>query len=1028
METPPPPLPNTILPPPEFIKAHPTSSWRRIVAWVLIALIVVIAAVFAYEKFGTALPHSVSYGVENLGTPGTLRIVETTYPSVSPVITKFVVTQAPYNADATGATDATAAFQAAIKDAFDNGGGAVFVPDGTYRFDGTLTLPEGVTLRGDWKEPSARDKKVGGAVLAIYNSKDTFITLDGGAGVDGLNFWYPNQDVKNVEPYPATIGVATDGFTPDRDAMSVQNVDFVNAYIGTDWSFHKAVQSVHVHNVYGTPLAKGAYLLNVAQTSRLDTVNFSPLYWSQSGLVGAPSDADAAAYTETHSTGLAFGPGGGSYDMDITVDKYSIGVSDDDSDSNDDGLNITPILFGVTVTNANHALYINSKGGDLHVTAATLEANQGDSPAAVYIDPKTVSDGFLYLDEGVLTSTGDALSNTSSSYNLNVMHSTFSSWNGYAVRSDQSAASTILVEGSTFASAAKDFHLGTGITQAVIMGNTVAGGATAPSIDGNSAAAQVNTNALSIPSTGVSGFQSIGFDGTGLATMIPDESAYVPAKTDVGSLFVVTDYGAKGNCSGDTALDMNACTTDDTAAVQKAIDAAKAHGGGTVYFPASTAAPGKRTVYLIKGTLSVPSGVELTGPALNTSTYIDNAQTALVVEPTAGSATPVITLAANSGMRGLVIWQANLDAYANTPFPYLIQSQGENVYLINVTVANAYDGVDMGSYDSTGHFVNKLQGYAVNNLLRVSKSAHGYIGDYQFDPGPWGSADGRNATNAVVMSLPISPKNPPQDSGAACANGTGTCTFDINIDGPADVYAKGVSIILGSAKNELMTSVFSHAPKIGIQTVADGGSGPSFTLVNFGAEIYTAFDFEALDPKGAEIVSSVWHTLIQHGTGPKDGDPNGVYGYAGCKTRGNGPNTTPCNDEPGQPYIIAGSGVAPTTPIRIFTMDNQQYTKIGWQVAGGKIIAQQYDTGDRGTALEEFAKVTGGASVSIIGGDFLFPFPAPQLLFSLDATSHAALAGTITQGPVQNTGAVDTTFQPAPSSVPQKGGGKKKAK
>ncbi len=80
----------------------------------------------------------------------------------------YNVTQAPYNADDTGAVDATAAIQQAINDAGNAGGGVVYLPSGTYK----VTLVAGkrfalhlnqsnVVLRGDG--PSTRifnDNKV----------------------------------------------------------------------------------------------------------------------------------------------------------------------------------------------------------------------------------------------------------------------------------------------------------------------------------------------------------------------------------------------------------------------------------------------------------------------------------------------------------------------------------------------------------------------------------------------------------------------------------------------------------------------------------------------------------------------------------------------------------------------------------------------------------------------------------------------------------------------------------------------------
>jgi len=49
----------------------------------------------------------------------------------------------------------TAAFQNAMNAVYNSGGeggGVVWVPAGTYLFNGNLTIPTGVTLRGDWQD------------------------------------------------------------------------------------------------------------------------------------------------------------------------------------------------------------------------------------------------------------------------------------------------------------------------------------------------------------------------------------------------------------------------------------------------------------------------------------------------------------------------------------------------------------------------------------------------------------------------------------------------------------------------------------------------------------------------------------------------------------------------------------------------------------------------------------------------------------------------------------------------------------
>ena len=66
---------------------------------------------------------------------------------------KFDVTG--FGADATGATDSTAAIQSAIDAAEDNGGGVVFVPAGLYTCDGALLVDaSNIVLRGEGPDKS----------------------------------------------------------------------------------------------------------------------------------------------------------------------------------------------------------------------------------------------------------------------------------------------------------------------------------------------------------------------------------------------------------------------------------------------------------------------------------------------------------------------------------------------------------------------------------------------------------------------------------------------------------------------------------------------------------------------------------------------------------------------------------------------------------------------------------------------------------------------------------------------------------
>jgi hypothetical protein len=107
------------------------------------------------------------------------------------------------NLDKTGKTDVTAALQAILDEAGATGG-VVYLPGGLYRFDGVLTVPAGVELRGS-SSVATRDQGwlcKGTVMLCYYGDEafhhpelhDAFITLSGDrAGINGIRIVYPEN-------------------------------------------------------------------------------------------------------------------------------------------------------------------------------------------------------------------------------------------------------------------------------------------------------------------------------------------------------------------------------------------------------------------------------------------------------------------------------------------------------------------------------------------------------------------------------------------------------------------------------------------------------------------------------------------------------------------------------------------------------------------------------------------------------------------------------------------------------------------
>jgi len=935
---------------------------------------VVAAALWLVLTHFHALPVSVlpSEPPTTTGTAGVAQIIVTKYPTDSVVVAAYIVTESPYNADPTGKTDATAAVQQAMNDAAKNGGGDVYVPAGTYRFDGVLTVPATVTLRGDWKQPTDSDKSVGGTVLAIYNTEKPFVSLDGGAGVDSLNFWYPNQSISSPVKYPATI--ALDQTQQGWRNLSIQDSTFVNSYemIDTTPIGGGSGKGFVVYNIYGTALHLGMVLTDTSSVCRSEEVHLGATYWSSSGLTGAPSYDQVAAYTQMNATGIDYVDNWPAYD--VSLDDFNTAIVMDGNTKN--GVVTGLRIVNLSITGAETGILV--KSGNFTVTGGTISATAGTNPTAVTVAPGAVNS--LLLSDVMFSSAGKDIDDQASNFILNLVHDTFSAWRGYAV---SATAGKVILEGSTFAKApdasSKHVSLGAGVTSADILANSYDSGALAMDSSAPAANVSVNDSALSIPALGISGFTSSGISADYFKESIPAQPK--PARTDTKSLFLVTDYGATADCTDkdfDKNGKMTGNCTDNTAAFQKALDAAGANGGGTVYVPGSPAA--QNGGYFFTGHLAVPKGVELTGAPQDASFHTVDTRTALYVQ---GDKDPFITLAAGAGARGLAFWYTNQNGYAPGAFGYTVQAQGQNDWAINLVLANSTSGLDFGSYNTTGHYIEDVQESSLDNPLYVSKSAKGFVGDFQTVGTFWLDIN-KNANNTSFLAYPQPYGNPPQD-----ANGDGIA--DTSAGQAASLYDSGAGILLGSATNELILNAYVHAPYYGLRTVDDNG-GPSFTLIQYGSETYVGLDIEALNPAGMKVISSQYHTIS-----------------SSCY-----PQT--CASVAGKPYLIVGSAVAPTTPISFYSLANHSPTPVGFDLSGGKTVVQQYfsdqDTDKNGDFNLASAAAVHGAQTgfAFLGGYFINPL-TPGVLIADDSSPNTAAAGLITQTPVTVKGPVNLSFQ-----------------
>ena len=222
------------------------------------------------------------------GTDSSPVLVKTVYPTEETVVAALVATDIAYGADPTGEKNSTSAIQRALDDCQKRGGGTVFLPAGRYLVRSTITIPSGVTLRGDWQDPdSTPNPEYGTVILARPTAKssasaspeyNSLFQIGACAGAVGLTVYYPDQkpDKPEIMGYTFLVRQAA--------TATIENVTLINSYrgigVGPEYEWHELMQIRHVRMC---ALETGLEMHHSSDVGCTCDVKISPSYWLSAG-------------------------------------------------------------------------------------------------------------------------------------------------------------------------------------------------------------------------------------------------------------------------------------------------------------------------------------------------------------------------------------------------------------------------------------------------------------------------------------------------------------------------------------------------------------------------------------------------------------------------------------------------------------------------------------------------------------------------------------------------------------------------
>jgi hypothetical protein len=269
---------------------------------------------------------------------------------------------------------------------------------------------------------------------------------------------------------------------------------------------------------------------------------------------------------------------------------------------------------------------------------------------------------------------------------------------------------------------------------------------------------------------------------------------------------------------------------DDTAAIQRAIDAA-ATKGGVVIVPTGR--------WLCRGHLVLKMGVHLAG--INPAPQSWEPQSGPILLPTGGrgdeNAMPFLTMRSSTSLTGLTIYYPEQRVENIQPYPWTIQIDADPAVagqvafdskIANVTLINSYDGIRVGPHENGRHRIYDVNGCVLHRGIFVDWTGDiGRIENVQFHSHFWANKAYDGDWKAVFAYM------------------------QQNLEG----------FVFGRTDWEYVTNTFVFPAKVGYRFIETSNGAANGQFSGIGAHAtQTAILIEAIQPQGLQITNGEFNS------------------------------------------------------------------------------------------------------------------------------------------------------------------------